>query len=342
MFSLALLKVVALRRAACSVRRTSAALLSMAILSIAPASLNAAGTLPEDLFSVSFPTEQDGWACGRWGVILHTADGGATWAHQESGTDYMLVSIHFADALHGHAVGEEGVILSTEDGGAHWKKQTCPVNFFLMDVHFATAAKGWIVTERTHILYTENGGETWQVQFSDQDFILKSVSFCDEMNGWAAGEYGYIYHTADGGMNWEQQSGYFTISPETDEVEGGNYLFDVAAVDPRTAWAVGIDTYIMKTTDAGKTWQQVATGLPKTQLFCVEAASPDKVFIGGTGLFIESADGGFNWKQPAFDPPMTYGWLYGMDRIGTSRFAVVGWGGAIYLNASNQWRRASY
>jgi photosystem II stability/assembly factor-like uncharacterized protein len=326
----------------CAVKRLAAVLLCTVICAAAPASLKAAEKLPEDMFSVSFPTEQDGWACGRWGVILHTADGGATWAHQESGTDYMLVSIHFVDALHGHAVGEEGIILSTGDGGKTWQKQTSPVDFFLMDVHFANASKGWIVSERTHILYTENGGETWQVQFSDQDFILKSVSFCDAVNGWAAGEYGFIYHTADGGKSWEKQSGYFTISPDTDEVEGGNYLFDVVAVDPQTAWAVGIDSCIMRTSDAGKTWQELKPGLPKTTLFCVEADRDNNILIGGTVIFLMSTDGGLNWKQPVFEPPMTYGWLYGLNRIGKSRFVAVGWEGAIYLNASDKWVRASY
>jgi hypothetical protein len=74
----------------------------------------------------------------------------------------------------------------------------------------------------------------------------------------------------------------------------------------------------------------------------VEATGTDKVFIGGTGLFIESADGGLTWKQPAFEPPMVYGWLYGLDKIGTSRFVAVGWEGAIYLNASDKWHRAKY
>ncbi len=336
------LQVILSRRVAGTVRSASALLTIIVLVSAAPASLHAAGKLPEDLFSVSFPTEQDGWSCGRWGTILHTSDGGKTWVRQESGTDYMLVSIHFADALHGHAVGEEGIILSTEDGGKRWKKQACPVDFFLMDVHFADAAKGWIVSERTHILYTENGGETWQVQFSDQDFILKSVSFCDEVNGWAAGEYGYIYHTADGGAHWEKQAGYYVISEETDEVEGGTFLFDVEAVDPQTAWAVGIDSYIVRTADAGKTWQEVAAGIPKTPLFCVEADGVNNILIGGTAVFLASSDGGSKWQQPAFEPPMIYGWIYGLDRIGKSRFAAVGWEGAIYLNASDKWSRASY
>jgi photosystem II stability/assembly factor-like uncharacterized protein len=53
--------------------------------------------LYDDLFSASFPNEKEGWACGRWGRILHTTDGGKTWANQNSGTDYTLTSITFLD-----------------------------------------------------------------------------------------------------------------------------------------------------------------------------------------------------------------------------------------------------
>jgi hypothetical protein len=44
--------------------------------------------LYQDLFSVTFPTEQDGWACGRWGTILYSGDRGKSWVRQSSGTDY--------------------------------------------------------------------------------------------------------------------------------------------------------------------------------------------------------------------------------------------------------------
>ena len=30
----------------------------------------------DDLFQVSFPNEKEGWVSGRWGCMLHTADGG--------------------------------------------------------------------------------------------------------------------------------------------------------------------------------------------------------------------------------------------------------------------------
>ena len=64
--------------------------------------------LCHDLFDVSFPTDQDGWACGRWGTILHTEDSGKTWVRQPCGTDYTLSAVYFVDQHTGVAVGDEG------------------------------------------------------------------------------------------------------------------------------------------------------------------------------------------------------------------------------------------
>lgn len=304
--------------------------------------LYAGQELRDDLFSVSFPNDKDGWACGRWGTILHTTDGGKSWVHQNSGTDYMLVSIHFVDQLHGCSVGEEGIIISTADGGKTWEKQESPVPFSLMDLYFETPLKGWIVTERTHILSTDDGGKTWIIQFKDEDFILKAISFADPLHGWVVGEYGYIYHTRDGGTTWEKQAGYFGISESTEEIEGGNFLFDVVAVDPQTAWAVGIDGYVIRTVDGGKNWQEAQTGAPRTHLFCIGTDKGDTILIGGNEVFLSSTDKGVTWQSPALEPPVTYGWLYGLARRGSFDFVAVGWEGAIYLSASNTWHRVNY
>jgi photosystem II stability/assembly factor-like uncharacterized protein len=298
--------------------------------------------LRDDLFGVSFPNEKDGWACGRWGCVLNTTDGGKTWTPQESGIDYTLSSIHFVDPKKGWAVGDEGTIIHTADGGKTWKKQESPVPFFLMDVHFENPLKGWIVTEQTHILFTDDGGKTWCIQFSDEDFILKSLSFCDPLHGWAVGEYGYIYHTRNGGATWEKQSGYFDISESTGEIEAGIFLFDVVAVNPRTAWAVGIDGCVIRTVDEGKIWQEVHTGTSKTQLFCIGIDQETTILIGGNGVFLSSTDHGVTWQSPACEPPITYGWLYGLSQRGSSRFVAVGWEGAIYLSSSNTWHRTNY
>jgi photosystem II stability/assembly factor-like uncharacterized protein len=307
-----------------------------------PGVLCAQQKLYDDLFAVSFADESYGWVCGRWGTILHTSDGGASWAVQDSGTDYSLSSISFADRQNGWAVGDEGTIVHTADGGKTWKKQESPEPFFLMDVCFVTPLMGWIVTERTHVLVTDDGGKNWRIQFSDQDFILKAVSFADALHGWAVGEYGYIYYTDDGGATWQHEAGFFDISDLTGEVVGGTYLFDVVAVDPQKAWAVGIDSRVVKTEDGGKTWQEVPIDIPKAHLYCVTSDRVGTILIGGNGAFISSTDHGETWNVPEFKPPITYGWLYGLAPRGSSGFAAVGWEGTVYLDTAGAWQRVEY
>lgn len=297
--------------------------------------------MTDDLFSVSFGSVKHGWAVGRWGSVLHTADGGRTWEKQNSGVNYTLSSVSFVDEKNGWAVGDQGTILHTADGGKTWEKQKSPVTYFLMGTAFATKDKGWIVTERTNILHTEDGGKTWAVQYKDQDFILKSVSFCDERNGWAVGEYGFVYHTADGGRTWAHQAGEFGFSEETGEVVGGHYLFDIVAVNPKSAWVVGIDGYVAKTEDAGKTWRKQMTGVPKTHLFGVSVGEKG-VLIAGDGVLLRTTDGGATWQKVKVEPSIRYGWLYRIGKRGKEGFMAVGQAGWIYGadTSAGEWRRA--
>jgi photosystem II stability/assembly factor-like uncharacterized protein len=302
--------------------------------------------LQEDLLSVSFPTEKTGWVSGRWGTIIHTEDGGKTWSRQKSGTDYTLCSIFFVDQKRGWAVGDGGTIVSTVDGGNTWTKQQSPVPFFLQSVHFADAQQGWIVTEKTHILHTGDGGKTWTVQFKGEDYMLKSVSFVDEKNGWAVGEYGLIYHTANGGKTWEQQAGGLSFSEETGEILAGNILFDVFAISPGSAWVAGIDGYLAKTEDAGKTWRQITTGIPKIHMFFIRGDKARTVLTGGKGVFLISFDNGQSWHPSEFKPPITYSWIYKVTSRGNAGYVAVGARGAIYVSTGTGdkivWQKARY
>lgn len=297
----------------------------------------------QDLFSVSFPTEKDGWACGRWGTILHTQDGGLTWAPQKSGTDYSLTSIFFADAQNGWAVGEQGIILNTRNGGKAWEQQKSPLTSYLMGVHFINGQKGWVVGERTTILYTEDAGKSWKLQFKDEDYILKSISFCDDKNGWAVGEFGFIYHTDNGGATWKKQAGDYGFSDETGEMIGGNMLFSIVAVNPRTALAVGIDGYVIKTRNSGETWEpQTSKGIPKTHLYGV-TQKLGTVVIGGNSILLASKDEGISFQNVKATPEITYGWIYGISPRGNAGFVAVGKAGWIYVsdNKGTEWKRAT-
>jgi hypothetical protein len=311
---------------------------------LVPGILSAQEKLYDDLFSVSFPNENDGWACGRWGTVLHTSNGGKTWVHQKTGLVTTLISIYFVDPKNGWAVGDQGTIIHTKDGGKNWEKQKSPISFYLMGVCFVNASKGWIVTERTHILFTDDGGKNWSIQFKDEDYVLKAVSFCDPNNGWAVGEFGYTYHTKDGGVTWEKQFGKFGMSEETGDIESDPMLFSVMAVNPQTAWAVGIEGFVINTTDGGKTWKQANTGVPKIHLFSVTSDGKGAIMTAGNRSGLISADNGRTWKTMVFDPPITYNWIYGIAQRGPSGFIAVGSEGAIYRSDSitNPWKRVLY
>ena len=292
--------------------------------------------LPADLFAVDFPVSNLGWACGRWGNILHTTDAGKSWQLQNSGTETTLTDIMFIDQTHGWAVGNGGVIVHTTDGGKTWKKQKSPVPFFHMGVYFTNRQRGWIVTERSHILYTDNGGKDWQIQFVGDDVILKSISFVDSRCGWAVGEYGYIYHTRDGGENWEHQAGFCRISYQTGELEAGTTLFDIKAIDRKRAYAVGMDSTLFVTEDAGKRWEKIKISREAIQFFSINTDGNGYMIILGKGKSYESRDYGGSWERAKFYPPAIYGWLYDSAIIG-SDFIAVGWNGATYRKVQNKW-----
>lgn len=94
-----------------------------------PSAFNGAATrVPtHPLNGVDFSDSAHGWAVGEGGALLATADGGATWKAQNSGSGQWLTDVSFADSNFGWAVGDAGVgstsILATSNGGATWSKQ---------------------------------------------------------------------------------------------------------------------------------------------------------------------------------------------------------------------------
>jgi len=297
----------------------------------------------DDIFSLCFPAKNNGWACGRWGTILHTSDGGKTWQRQNSGIKFTLADIFFIDSKLEWAVGNEGTILHTVDGGLVWKKQISPVDYYHTGVFFVTSQKGWISTDQTHILYTDDGGRTWQVQFQDVEFRLKSISFSDAFNGWAVGEYGYIYHTDDGGKSWQHQGGFLRFNDETADIEGGIFLFEVLAIDAKTAWAMGLDGHVIRTEDGGKNWLKIETNVPQTPLFCITYHEAGHMAIGGRGVFVVSKDSGLNWQKARVTPSIDYSWVYDIVIYDPERSIAAGAEGAIYNRDENGiWKRVIY
>lgn len=63
------------------------------------------------------------WIVGSPGSrVLHSGDGGRSWAAQMTGQTLPLNDVMFVDGQHGTAVGALGTILTTADGGLSWQR----------------------------------------------------------------------------------------------------------------------------------------------------------------------------------------------------------------------------
>ncbi len=227
------------------------------------------------LTSIFFVDNDNGWAVGSEGIILHTSDGGDNWFQQLSGTDNYLRSVRFIDSLNGWIAGgmykhpELGIILRTCNGGLSWEEVYVDSLCWLTDIYFTDSLHGWAVGSysvgwliRGTILHSDDGGISWYRQEPFYLMPLKSIHFTDPDTGWVVGgfvagssgqPYCSILKTTSGGITWEEQINSVGVySP----------LNSVCFTDTENGWAVGINRIwgfepipsILRTNNGGIQW----------------------------------------------------------------------------------------
>lgn len=81
-----------------------------------------ASGISEDLLDISFPSYEIGWAVGRHGTVLRSANGGASWGRLASPTDEDLVRVRATSVEAAEVVTRSGVEFITTDGAATWTR----------------------------------------------------------------------------------------------------------------------------------------------------------------------------------------------------------------------------
>ncbi|MBL8521588.1 MAG: hypothetical protein JNK75_13100 [Betaproteobacteria bacterium] len=104
----------------------------------------------------------------------------------------------------------------------------------------------------------------------------------------AVGDRGYIVFSDSNGESWERAEAPANLP----------LLTSVHFPDPKTGWAVGHDSVILKSTDEGKTWKQMYSAPTEQRPLMDIVFVDDKVgyAVGAYGQFLETADGGATWK----------------------------------------------
>jgi photosystem II stability/assembly factor-like uncharacterized protein len=118
-----------------------------------------------------------------------------------------------------------------------------------------------------------------------------------------------IYKSTDAGRTWHATGSGASVFPNSNDWDSSDALA-IDAQHPRTVYAA-VGRTLLKTTDAGASWQPITNGLPAgvTSL----AAHPQRsgtLYAGlhtgdGTGAIYETTDGGRTWNAAESGPAIT-------------------------------------
>jgi photosystem II stability/assembly factor-like uncharacterized protein len=158
------------------------------------------------LTGVSFaPDGRHGWAVGHDALILHTTDGGLTWARQWQGESLAesFLDVLALDAQHVIAVGAFGLCVITTDGGATWT----PRRLLDEDYHLNRLTRGpdgtlYLAGEHGTLLRSMDAGDTWDGIHSPYDGSFYGILPLDATTLLAYGLRGRIYRSTDKGDDW--------------------------------------------------------------------------------------------------------------------------------------------
>ena len=212
--------------------------------------------------SISFPSENIGYAGGLRGGFIKTIDGGKSWSKLKLPTSNHIGSVYFLNENIGWVIG-------TAMSGC-------------LDVD---CNKGNI------LLKTEDGGLTWDKHFiNNQDGLLQNLHFFDQNNGWAikyteSKAQAELVKTTDGGINWII----------VDLPVGSNYDSKIQFLNNDVAFTFGENGHLLKTASRGQDWESLSTPLEDLRDFYFVSESLG--FITGHTQAYKTTDGGKNWTN---------------------------------------------
>lgn len=188
-------------------------------------------------------------------------------------------------------------------------------------VYFADSKRGWVAGDGGFVSHTMDGGLTWTQQSVETKDAINDIYFRNKEDGYLlAGN--SIFQTDDGGQTWREIRRYFA----TDFGGAQPELYSVRFSGKKRGWVVGsisandmvVDSLVIYTDDAGKSWQRQRVPT-KQELIHVDFADEKRGWIVGVGgTILHTEDGGETWAEQLSNTKAT---LYHVD----FRNERVGW-----------------
>lgn len=263
-----------------------------------------------DLTALSFPSPQQGWAVGHEGVILHTADGGATWSKQLDG----MQAAELAMTQYGKpANAEDPVARRLQQDAAAFAAQGADKPF--LDVWFENEKKGFAIGAYNLILRTEDGGVKWTPWMDRTDNPKGFHLYAIRPAGgtvFIAGEQGLVLKL-DGATKR-----FVNVA-----LPYHGTLFGVTGT-PGTTLVYGLRGNVFRSTDDGANWVKVATGMNASIASGIVRADGSIVLASQSGQVLISTNGGENFANVKL---ATTAPTFAVTETGNGALALTGIGG---------------
>ncbi len=295
----------------------------------------------ESFSDISYVNEQNVWAVGSNGFIIHSGDGGVHWDVQFKDSDAWFNGCFFLDDQVGWVVGWDEVYHTT-DGGETWKIQDTPnpLQLSLNEVFFINEDIGWIAGDYQTIYATYDGGENWFIQNSyvlPDHICFQDIYFYDELHGMAIGD-GMLTEdniakiTNDGGNTWEMVT-----------IPGDKGFLEVHHTDNGYWWVADKSSNLYKSSNNGLTWEQISVTNGAHTYGMHFFNNDSAIIMRASGRFSITSDGWNTWEDVVY-----YFGLFekAMDFCDEIHGIAIGWeaetittknGGQDWLKRSNEY-----
>jgi photosystem II stability/assembly factor-like uncharacterized protein len=230
---------------------------------------------------------------GHEGVVLHTADAGASWTLQLDGrraNQLLLESVRKLPATLDPATAEA---LAAEAQRAVDEGPSRP----FLDVWFASANEGYVVGAYNLLFHTVDGGKTWTPWFertqNDRFYHLYGID--------GSGDDVYIVGELGLALRWDGAGERFAALQTPYE---GSYFGLLAK--PGLVLAHGLRGTAYRSLDGGATWEAADTGT--SAALTAGQVLPDGrlLLVSLAGDVLVSDDDGAHFRRVEVNAPMPY------------------------------------
>lgn len=265
-------------------------------------------------------------AVGEQGIVLVSANDGATWQQAQVPSSVALTNVRFGPDGRAWAVGHGGVVLASDDGGKTWTKRFDGLRAAREQLRAAQAVSA-------------DGGGSAAVRLAEAERLAAEgadkpffdIHFFDDRNGLVVGAYGLAFATRDGGENWE------SIRDRIDNPTGRHlYAIEVAGSE---IYLVGEQGTVCRSIDGGRHFAAVASPYPGSFFGAISTADGALVVFGLRGHAYTTRDGGANWHE--IDTGQSAS-LTAATRLGDGSLLLADESGRLFRSATGSFRFGAF